>query len=85
VVQLQTRGPHVARGNIQEKFPNLKLVEKRVRLHLSHCIACAGYSEFLQKQYLFRVPICLFIYFTIKLKGAVLRWGTCLDDLSTAK
>jgi len=49
VVQLQARGSHVAatafsltRGSIQEKSSNLKFVEKRVRLHLSHWIACAG-------------------------------------------
>jgi len=32
----------VARGRIQEKSSNLRLAEKRVRLHLSHWIACAG-------------------------------------------
>jgi len=32
----------VGRGSIQEKSSNLKLVEKRERLHLSLCISCAG-------------------------------------------
>jgi len=31
----------VARGIIQKKTSNLKFVEKRVRLHLFHWIACA--------------------------------------------
>jgi len=42
VIQLQARVPHVARGSIQEKSSNLTFVEKRVRLHLSHWIACTG-------------------------------------------
>jgi len=32
----------VARGRIQEKSSNLKFVEKRERLHLSHWIACTA-------------------------------------------
>jgi len=32
----------VARGSIQDKSSNLKFVEKRVRLHLSHWLAYAG-------------------------------------------
>jgi len=32
----------VARGSIQERSSNLKFVVKRVRLNLSHKIACAG-------------------------------------------
>jgi len=42
-----TTGPRattfsVARRSIQEKSANVQLVEKCVRLHLSHWIACAG-------------------------------------------
>jgi len=49
VVQLKARGPHMARHSVfsglrkrSEKFLNLKFVENRVRLHLSHWIACVG-------------------------------------------
>jgi len=42
MVQLQARGPYVARGSIQQKSSNLKFVEKRVRLYLSYWTACAG-------------------------------------------
>jgi len=32
----------VTRGSIQEKSSNVKYVDKRMRLHLPHWIACAG-------------------------------------------
>jgi len=58
VVQLQARGRmlpatafSVAREIIQEKSADLKFVEKRVRLNLSHWIACAGSSAFAQEQW----------------------------------
>jgi len=58
-----------ARRRTQEKVSNMKFVEKCVRLHLSHRIACAGKSAFSQEQYLSCVPF-LFIYFTIKVEGS---------------
>ena len=43
------RGPHMARRSIQEKPSNLKLVEKRVGLHLSHCMTCTHGRNFVVK------------------------------------
>jgi len=59
-----------ARGSIQKKSSNLKLVEKRVRLHLSHWIACARQSLFAQEQRIISflctiIVFVLFIYFAI--------------------
>jgi len=59
----------MARGSIQEKSSNLKFLEKRVRLHLSHWIFCAGEREFAQEQYFSVYHFVLFIYFDIKLQG----------------
>jgi len=59
VVQLQAHEPHVPRHsvfsyprNIQEKSSNLKFLEKRARLHLSHWIAYTGWSAFAQEQWI---------------------------------
>jgi len=51
----------VARGSIQEKSSNLKFVEKRVRFHSSHWIACAGWSAFVQEQWI--IPFLWVILF----------------------
>jgi len=42
----------VTRGNIQEKYSNLKFVEKRVKLHSFHWITCTGQSAFAQEQWI---------------------------------
>ena len=68
----------VARGRIQKKSSNLKFVERRVRLHVSHWNACAGWSAFSQEQWIlpFLCTILLywFIYFPIKLDGTARRY-----------
>jgi len=62
----------VAGGSIQEKASNLKFVDKRMRLRLSHLIACSESSEFAQEQrvipFLCTISFYLFI-FAIKSEG----------------
>ena len=79
----------VARGIIQEKSSYLKFVEKRVRLHLSHWIGCAGQSAFAQEQwiafYLFCVPFCFILLFCDQFRRygppLTLRCGIWLNNL----
>jgi len=69
VVQLQACGLHVACHSVFSSPPNhsgkssnLKLVEKCVRLHLSHWIACTGLSAFEQEQWLLSFLCTILLY-----------------------
>ena len=68
----------VARGSIQKKSSNLKFVEKRVKLHLSHWIVCSAKcicTRTMNSRLPFLCTIIVFVLvicFKIKLEGTVL-------------